>query len=440
MNRDDVPLSEHARRLSRAWRAVGLGALAGTALGLVNVAMTPPVYRSTASVLVADVPTFLPDGTDPGPRRFTMDTEAHRVTSQPVLAALGLAVGDPTPLDHLEVTATPTTKVLRVTYRSRGESSAVRGAQVAAESYLGARGRALETRRDNRVGAIRQELRTLDDRLGQAAQGTSTAAPQRVRRVAISRRIAERQAEIRAVEAMSVFPGEIVRRVELTAGERRNKTVPVTGGFTVGALLGAAVTALRTSRLRTPVDVMRAVPGPAVAAPGPPPSRALDPVVSRLAAGPGVFLVAPADPASAVTSREVSTELAAQLSRTGRAALVVRTDDGQSGIPPRPGVPEEHLDVRRGDAHTAAALAVLQHATAVDEHLTTVLVDAPAVTGAVGSLLATLTDGTVLVASTGSRAHQLTATARWVTGVGASVTGVVLTPRPARHSRRGGRR
>jgi ribosomal protein L13E len=440
MNHDDVPLSEHARRLSRAWRAVVVGALAGTALGLLDVASTPPVYGSTTSVLVADVPTFLPDRTDPNPRRFTMDTEARRVTSAPVLAALGRAVGDPAPLDNLLVTATPTTKVLRVTYRSRGDATAVRGAQAAAEAYLGARGRALESRRDNRVAALRQELRTLDDRLGETAVSTPTAAVQRVRRIAISRRIAERQAEIRTVEAMSVFPGEIVRRVELTAGERRNKTVPVTGGFAVGALLGAAVTALRATRLRTPVDVMRAVPGPAVASAGPGPTRSLDPVVSQLAAGPGVFVVAPADAASVMASHEVSTELAVRLSGTGRTTLVVRTENGQSGPQPQPEVPEEHLDVQRGDAHTAAALAVLRQATAVDQHLTTVLVDAPPVTGAVGSLLATLTDGTVLVASTGTRAHQLTATARWVTGVGASVTGVVLTPRPAKPSRRGGRR
>lgn len=434
--RDDIPLADHVRRLGLIWRPVALGALAGAAIGLLNVVATPPVYRSTTSVLVADAPTFLADRANANPKRFSMDTEAQRVMSARILDSVARAVGDPAPVDHLAVTATPNTKILRITYRSRGEGAAARGAERAAAAYLRARSQALETRRDDRVEAMNQELRTLNDRLDATAASGAAASAQRVRRVAISRRIADRQAEIRAVEATSVYPGEIVRRRESYPGQRHNKSVPVTGGLALGGLLGAAVAGLRAARLRAPGDVTRAVPGPAVALRSAGTPRALDPVAGRLAGEPGVYLVAPVDAASGSGTADtaavdvafdVAGDIAARLSRSGRRTLLLRAGDGPSG---------ERLDLRRGDAHTARAVAALQHPD------TTVLVAAPAVSAADGRLLATLTDGAVLVASCGTGTRDLTAAARCVAAVGTRVEAVVLTPAPrtARPRRRGGAR
>jgi hypothetical protein len=416
---DDVPLGDHVRRLARAWPAVAVGALAGLAVGLVDVALTAPVYRSTTSILVADAPAYLVDRGQPSAKRFSMDTEAQRVTSARILDAVGRAVGDPAPADHLDVSAVPNTKVLRVTYRSRGEEAATIGSERAAAAYLRIRTQSLETRRDARVEAINQELRTLNDRLDATATSRSSASAQRVRRAAISRRIAERQAEIRAVEAASVYPGEIVRRRELSPGMRHNKSVPVTGGLALGALAGAAVFGLRASRLRAADDVTRAVPGPAVAVAPPGVPRALDPVASRLAGDPGLYVVAPVDGAGSGSGSAVARALATRLSRSGRPTLL-----------------HEHLDPHRDDAETAQIVRGLRRPG------TTVLLVAPRITTATGRFLATLTDGTVLVAPRGAGVRDLTAAARHLTDVGATLEGVVLTPRQdtTEPRRRGGAR
>jgi hypothetical protein len=160
-------------------------------------------------------------------------------------------------------------------------------------------------------------------------------------------------------------------------------------------------------------------------------------VAGRLAGEPGVYVVAPVDAASGRGRADsvgvdvafaVAGDIAARLSRSGRRTILLRADDvsrAASG---------ERLDLRRGDAHTARAVAALQHPD------TTVLVAAPAVSAADGRLLATLTDGAVLVASCGTGTRDLTAAARCVAGVGTRVDGIVLTPRTATPRTAGPRR
>ena len=208
---DAIELSAYLRAIRRGSVAVAVCALVGAIAGVGWMVRTPKVYSSTSAVLVSDVPLYLARKGEEGAKWFTIDTEASRLVSEPVLDATRKATGEKNIRAHVHLAAVPTTKVLKVTYNSTDKVAAQRGAATMTETYLQLRRADLEKRRDDRVELIGQQIATLNARLDETVvKGKASAgkiAEQRASRAAIIQQIAARQTESRQVRTTSAYPG-----------------------------------------------------------------------------------------------------------------------------------------------------------------------------------------------------------------------------------------
>lgn len=144
-----APLREH-------WRILVAGAVLGAVAGAATQLLVTPTYRSTASVEV-------PLGTlAPGQHteQVTLDDVAQEAKGTAVTSAVALALDVPASeaADHLTVTATPTTRILHLTYDAATASSAQAGAQAAADALLATRSRDLAAERRRQVRIYGDEL------------------------------------------------------------------------------------------------------------------------------------------------------------------------------------------------------------------------------------------------------------------------------------------
>lgn len=406
---DAVPIGDLVRTVRRALPVLIVCGLIGAALGLVLVSRSPVVYTATSTVLVADAPMFLIQVGAPGAKRYTMDTEAARMVSAPVVEAARRVTGDADAAERVDIAAVPTTKVLKVTYSSTDAAAAGQAASAMTAAYLQARQAALEARRQQRIDLIGKQLATLNDRL-EATLKSPTAAQavtQRALRASIAREIAVRRAESRRVGASSVYPGQILRSTGTTVAQRPNPLVPAARGLAFGVLAGAALAALGASRLGSPREVERLLRGTPVirlrrrrrsrddaAAPAP----RWDPIASRLLHDPPeTVLVSRVGRWKGDPTPFVAEELSGVLSAHGRS-----TRFRPSGTTRYPSalVPIGTTDVVAGDPLEAEA----------------------------GSVQAAEARHLVLVATSGTRRRALSSAARRASALGATINGIVLLP------------
>lgn len=412
--RDDaVELSVYLRAMRRGAVAVGVCALVGTVVGVGWSVRTPKVYSSTSAVLVADAPLYLASKGETGAKWFTIDTEAARLISAPVLTATRQATGEKNMQAHIHISAVPTTKVLKVTYHSTDKVAAEKGASTMTATYLKLRRDEFETRREDRVEVIGQQIAILNARLDETELTTGKVSPgkaaqARATQQAIATQIAARQAESRRIRISSAYPGQILRIGGTTSAQRVNPLVPPVAGLVIGALAGLLLAAIRSSRLGGPADVSRLVPGGSVITlprrrfglPGP---RTWDPITSGvLGIGSGAVMVAPPDRSPDDLERSAAEQLSAALRRHGRRAWVV--DHSVLG------------DVRL-PAPAGPSLA------------TTVLVTGDGVTSEPGSVLAGQTGHVVLIVTPRTRQRALADAVHRATEVGATIQGVILLTR-----------
>jgi hypothetical protein len=410
---DAIELSAYLRAIRRGMVAVGVCALVGATIGIGWMARTPKVYSSTSAVLVSDVPLYLARKGEEGAKWFTIDTEASRLVSEPVLDATRKATGERNIRAHVHLAAVPTTKVLKVTYLSTDKVAAQKGAATMTETYLQLRRNDLESRRDDRVELIGQQIATLNARLDETViKGKPSAGKKfelNASRNAIVQQIAARQAESRQVRTTSAYPGQVVRIGGTTTARRINPFVPPVDGLVLGGLVGLLVAYLRSTRLGRASDVSRLVPGRSVVTLpkhwfGPPGVRvhAWDPItVGVLGIGAGTVMVAPPDREPGDAERSAADQLSAALRSHGRESHVV-----DQSVLPADAIPQL-------DAHRTS----------------TVLVTGEGVTSEPGSVLAALTGNVVLIVTPRTRQRALINAVHRAAEVGATVQGVVLLTR-----------
>lgn len=410
---DAIALSTYLRAIRRGLVAVAVCALVGAAIGVAWMVRTPKVYSSTSAVLVSDVPLYLARKGEENAKWFTIDTEASRLVSEPVLDATRKATGELDIRAHVHLAAVPTTKVLKVTYNSTDKRAAQRGAATMTGTYLQLRRDDLEKRRDDRVELIGQQIATLNAKLDDTViKGKSSAgkvAEQRASQLAIAQQIAARQAESRQVRTTSAYPGVVLRIGDTTTSRRINPFVPPVDGLVLGGLVGLLVAYIRSTRLGRAADVSRLVPGRSVVTLpkhwfGPPGVRVhtWDPItIGVLGIGAGAVMVAPPDHEPGEAERSAADQLSAALRSHGRESRVVDRSD----LP----------------AETIPALDPYQAST--------VLVTGEGVTSEPGSVLAALTGNVVLIVTPRTRQRALINAVHRAAEVGATVQGVVLLTR-----------
>jgi hypothetical protein len=410
---DAIELSAYLRAIRRGAVAVAVCALVGAAIGVGWMTRTPRVYSSTSAVLVADVPLYLARKGEVGAKWFTIDTEASRLVSEPVLDATRRATGEQDIRAHVHLAAVPTTKVLKVTYNSTDKVAAQKGAAMMTETYLQLRRADLESRRDDRVELIGQQIATLNARLDETVvkgkAGAGKIAELTASRTAIVQQIAARQTESRQVRTTSAYPGQVLRIGGTTKSRRINPFVPPVDGLVLGGLVGLLVAYIRSTRLGRASDVARLVPGRSVVALpkhwfGPPGVRVhtWDPItVGVLGIGAGTVMVAPPDREPGEAERSAADQLSAALRSHGRESRVV----DRSVLP-------------------ADAIPALD-----PQQASTVLVTGEGVTSEPGSVLAALTGNVVLIVTPRTRQRALINAVHRAAEVGATVQGVVLLTR-----------
>jgi hypothetical protein len=127
----------------------------------------PPSFKSSASIELPDVPTYVDtDPEPPAPGRTTIDTTAQLVFSEPVYEAVEAATQLPEDKvrDGLSVSAYPLSRVLIVTFTARSQDTAIAGAQAASQALVAEREVTLPGAQLDRAIELRQELDALRDR------------------------------------------------------------------------------------------------------------------------------------------------------------------------------------------------------------------------------------------------------------------------------------
>lgn len=436
---DEVDLGEYAQHVRRNLTLLVLCGLLGTMAGLVSVALTPPTYTSTRSVLVTDAQVILPSADSVGPKIYSLDTEAQRVVSDPVLRAVRTATGDGDPAGHIAVTAIPVTRVLLITYTADSRSTAAAGAKAAAAAYVRARETALEQRRQRRIAALDIAIGRLQSDLHRLLFGQDLADPSatQARRALTAAAISARQTERREVALSTVQTGGVIH-VSQHGPTRPNPTVPPLSGLVVGVLIGALASQARPRPLTSHRDVHNLLRGLAVVERYDADGEAhIDHLVRRVMGAPGggprFILVCPVHEMARPSSRTVATEIAAALTLADPNSALVTFREGRDLRATR--VPHTARLGTRTYVHLDLPL-VPDRADLVTDWLdsrnATVVFDGPPATSAEAALLASLCDDTILVAVRGQDERELRVSLARVARSGGNVEGIVLVDSPRR--------
>lgn len=138
-------------------------ALAGAGVGSLVASSQPPVYEAKVSLLVSPAPLHVAgaDVSSSDPRQTTVDTEASILVSQKTLevAAGALGIADPNQLAAgISVTASPNTRVVKLTYLDSDEQRAQAVVDGLVKAYQDTRGQYFAQRRASALAALENEL------------------------------------------------------------------------------------------------------------------------------------------------------------------------------------------------------------------------------------------------------------------------------------------
>jgi Mrp family chromosome partitioning ATPase len=473
-----------ARALRRRWPLVALVALlaAGAALALAN--SRPATYSSTAQVLLRplDANSLSTDATTSSQQIVVaMQTEAGLVASLAVTDRVGDRLGakvEPgTPA--VSVTVPSNTEILQIVYTAPTAGAAQRGANAFARAYLDFRAAQSVTVRDAQLQNLEEQLGTTTDRLRGAAKATTPEAAAQVQ--VFANRIASLQENLSTLRAQSTDPGTVITPARFPHRPEglRPQVVTLAGGL-LGALLGllsAVWWERRDDRVRAALDdsvaglpVLAVLPAEddrvlarSTAAPTAVDAyRRLRTVLAAATTSPSVVAVSPAG--AGVPDARVAVNLAISLVHAGYTVALVDASTGSSPVsslldlPAEPGLSDALAsDVAQDvafedvggllvlpsggsvpaaqDAYGGERFAVvLAHIREVTDYV--VLWTSPLAEPA-GAAVARLADHVLVLATEGRTTHT---EVEQVAGRGLPVDlplcGVVVAPRPPRHSRR----
>ena len=229
------------REVSRAVPVVAVGMTVGALIGLGLTLLSPrPPYAASVYMALTPAPVYLKvDSTVEGvasrrPKDITTDTEAALLMSEATLRPAAESVGStPTVLrDSLTITGEPNTDVLvlNLSWPRADEMTGLSDAVI--ESYFAARRDYLERRREDLLGQLREQLRTLE--------GTGAATSETRREITST---------IRELERSGGDVGEVIRADEPERG-RRGFELLVTSGAALGLLGGVLLITLTPPRPR----------------------------------------------------------------------------------------------------------------------------------------------------------------------------------------------
>lgn len=226
---------------------IGTGLLAGFGWSL----QQPTTFSATASVALTAVPVYVtPSATELVPPEVTIDTDAQLLRSPLVLGAVARVLGVPEEagIDHLSVTASPSSRVLHVTITAASASKAAEAADAAVTAFI-------DVRRDSLGALTVDQLSQL--RLRIADQERVLAQEQNKRLViatsdTVFAQLLQRRTTLDELEEASREPATpLGRAVPPDTPDHANTEVPLTSGALLGLLGGCLLGAGRDRQARS---------------------------------------------------------------------------------------------------------------------------------------------------------------------------------------------
>ena len=269
---DSIPVTRFVGAVRRHLVVLMIAVVAGGALGIGKVALTPATYTADISVLAP--PVALHPGIDIGsalaidlkePRDTTMDTEAQLVWSEQVLTELAEHPGFDAPHDELRdrigLTVPTGSHVLTIGVRSGTPESARNGAEVVADAYLKLRTQILGKIQQRNRTALEQNLVLLETQL-EALPGDEDELRRvttRTRRQEIVKQIRQVENQLSGLKAKQEQPGEVLRAAGLPESrDDPERDIAGATGIGIGLLAWVAYVLLREARprrIRRPADL-----------------------------------------------------------------------------------------------------------------------------------------------------------------------------------------
>jgi hypothetical protein len=269
---DSIPVTRYAGVVRRHLAALLIALLAGGAVGVVKILLTPTTYTAQIYVLAPPVALRPPieigsaiDTETRRPRETTMDTEAQLVWSHAVLTRLktrpGFRASDAELRDRIGLTVPSNTHVLTISVRAGTPRNAQDGARVVADTYLALRNRIMGQVLERNRQALEQNAELLKKQLA-ALPGDEEELRRltaRTRRQALVKQIRDVEKQVAAIKSKQEQPGEVLRGAPLPrVGDDRGRDVAGASGIGLGLLgwLGyVAIRETRPRRIRRPADL-----------------------------------------------------------------------------------------------------------------------------------------------------------------------------------------
>lgn len=265
-----MDLGRYVRIIQRRWRIIAGVTLLGLVMSVTYLAIAPRQY--TASTLVnINIITSAPFN----PGRATGDlvdaqTEIQTARSSGVVASVADELGGDTTSatvrEGMEVTVLPDATVVRISFTSDTERSAVEAADQIAEAYLEYRSTQARDRLDGiqeqlstRRASLREQLVEVNRRVAEAGEGSQAAAQAESDRQVLSADLDALAGQINSLDGIDTQGGSVLTAAEDVALEQspRKRFVLVTGvlgGFLLG-LVAVFVVNVLDRRVRDPYDI-----------------------------------------------------------------------------------------------------------------------------------------------------------------------------------------
>jgi Mrp family chromosome partitioning ATPase len=328
------------RAVRRHWWLLTVCVLMGLAGAGFAIAMTEPVYTSSASVLVQPV----------GDTPVNLQTEAELARSTDTAAAAAGRLGEPSAAQPASVEVLPNTSVLVIHYEAATPAGARDGARAFAEAYLISRTAAARSAIDDQLAALAAKIQeyegqlvTINARMASLPATSPESVTLRGNASALTTQLAGLTSRANDLATTTVNAGRIIQEPTLPTEPVRPDGwlyLLIAGGAGVGMGLACALARDRLSRhVRHGVDVTRRGGVPLLAelpedpagtrtdvlSPKEPGGRAFNrlrnEVVASLGSDDAVILVTGVSPGGASTV--VAANLAAALARADNEVILV---------------------------------------------------------------------------------------------------------------------
>jgi succinoglycan biosynthesis transport protein ExoP len=236
--------------------------LGGTALGAAYGVVKTPVYFASSAVLVTPTGVTHPNpGRNRAPGGVDLDTEIQLARSERVTREAADVLGIPTERlsRRLTLSVPPNSRVLRFTFSDFTPQDAARGANVAAEAYLGQRADYAERILRGQIRRAEEQAAELDAELKKATQVAARqprASGQRLFAQSqvqlLVQQVSKAREKVQDLKRVIVTPGQVL----VTANPPREDPAAAVGrhpveGAALGLLAGCALALVNGLRRRS---------------------------------------------------------------------------------------------------------------------------------------------------------------------------------------------